>query len=538
MDFKNFKKVHEDDGSAVMQNDVGHKIHIVKSALSTDLLKRLKALPLHQAMPDDAVPPAQVSGQPTPPANSEDPYAWNILSATSGGTPVSPSTTPIQTGPSAISPEFAPSPSLNVPPSATSTTDQTKRDDLSLTPTGDYVGAMPGGSEAREAIGLHKEAEEEAASGEEGARQGYQDFLDKDIPQFKKDTASLLAERDAVAKDIADNKISASQYMDSKGTLGKVSTAIGLILGGIGSGLTGGSNVALDFLNKQIDRNLDAQRLDLGRKQNLLTALDNQYHNSMVRDNMFRSIHAEALANQIGQARASAMTPQAQSNALMAQSQLKQQSAQWFRQAQLAHMQDWVQGAPSGQAGQDARADQYLRVSRVLAPDQAKEFESRYIPGVGVSSVPLEPKDRETLQKKTELQSMLNEADDYLKQSGTMAVMPEFRAKGTALQNRINLRMGELADLTRFTPEENKIYQRSVPDLTGTHFTGSDQALLDGLRQENNDSLNTFYKQKGLKVAPAGSEERVTVIAPSGKSGTISRGNLKSAVAQGYKQVQ
>lgn len=60
--------------------------------------------------------------------------------------------------------------------------------------------------------------------------------------------------------------------MGSMGTVGRISTALGLILGGMGSGLTGGKNLAFEALQNAIDRDVDAQKLQLDKKNNLLTA--------------------------------------------------------------------------------------------------------------------------------------------------------------------------------------------------------------------------------------------------------------------------
>lgn len=54
--------------------------------------------------------------------------------------------------------------------------------------------------------------------------------------------------------------IKPNDYIDSLGISGKIMTGIGMVLSGFGSGLTGQPNMAYDYLNKQIDRNIQAQQ--------------------------------------------------------------------------------------------------------------------------------------------------------------------------------------------------------------------------------------------------------------------------------------
>ena len=55
-----------------------------------------------------------------------------------------------------------------------------------------------------------------------------------------------------------------------EGTLGKIGTAFGLMLGGIGSGLTHQPNAALQVMQNEIDNDLKAQELSSANKQNFL----------------------------------------------------------------------------------------------------------------------------------------------------------------------------------------------------------------------------------------------------------------------------
>jgi hypothetical protein len=82
-----------------------------------------------------------------------------------------------------------------------------------------------------------------------------------------------------VRSDIMQSKIDPQRFISNMSTGNKIGTAIGLILGGIGSGLTGGENVVLKQLNNYIEQDLFAQKAELGKKENLLSALTQKYGN-------------------------------------------------------------------------------------------------------------------------------------------------------------------------------------------------------------------------------------------------------------------
>lgn len=119
---------------------------------------------------------------------------------------------------------------------------------------------------------------------------------------FQARTAEIDRQRQEVAQALDADPVNAQRYVQSKSGLGKASTAIGLILGGIGGGLTGQANPALDFLNKQIDRDIDAQKEGRKGKENLLAQLEKQYGNERDAVTALSGILATRTANQINQA--------------------------------------------------------------------------------------------------------------------------------------------------------------------------------------------------------------------------------------------
>lgn len=155
--------------------------------------------------------------------------------------------------------------------------------------------------------------------------------------ETQKKYAALDRENEALTKAITNQKIDPTRVWSSADTGNKVLAGIGLILGGMGAGLTGGKNEALDTMNRIIDRDIDAQKADLGKKQNLLTMNYHKYGNLQAATTA-TSIQLNAVTQaQIASAASKSQNAQVQQNAALAIGTLKQQ--QNAQQMQLATME-------------------------------------------------------------------------------------------------------------------------------------------------------------------------------------------------------
>lgn len=113
------------------------------------------------------------------------------------------------------------------------------------------------------------------ASALEKGMNEYQDFWNTAQAHLQ----DLDKERQAVIQDIQTNQINPNRYFESMNTGQKISNAIGLLLGGIGGGLLHQENPVMKFINAQVDRDIEAQKTNLGKKNTLLEANLRQYGN-------------------------------------------------------------------------------------------------------------------------------------------------------------------------------------------------------------------------------------------------------------------
>lgn len=195
---------------------------------------------------------------------------------------------------------------------------------------------------------------EEAAKAESDLAQAQQPILQQavqrqqeQIKNYENNYSALDKERQAFQKDIQDKHIDPQHYMNSLGVAGRVSTAIGLILGGMGGGITGQGNPALDYLNKQIANDIDAQKANIGKTENLLAANMKQFGNLQDATKMTQLMQIDIVKNQLAEAAAKSTDPLVKARAQQAMGQLDMQAAPIM--SQMAMRRTLLGGMQSGQ---------------------------------------------------------------------------------------------------------------------------------------------------------------------------------------------
>lgn len=144
--------------------------------------------------------------------------------------------------------------------------------------------------------------------------------------------APLAQEAQDITHDVLQGHVDPNQLWNSKSGWQKMSTGIGIALGGLGSGMTGGPNQALQFFQEQIKNNIAAQEQTIHNKNTLLGHLSTMYSPAVAAKVAEGQLNA-ILAAKIEAAGANLKTPQAiaQKNALSGA--LKMQSSQALGQA-------------------------------------------------------------------------------------------------------------------------------------------------------------------------------------------------------------
>ena len=136
-----------------------------------------------------------------------------------------------------------------------------------------------------------------------------------------------LQERQDLISAVKANQINPNHYMESLGALGKIGTSIGMFLSGFGSNITHQPNMASDFLNNQIKRDIDAQEKNLGIKETLLSYNLKTFGNIRDAMDMTRLMQSDIYQEKIKEAMANAQGPLAQAQGEKLLGQLNEQYA-------------------------------------------------------------------------------------------------------------------------------------------------------------------------------------------------------------------
>lgn len=333
---KHFKKIKSDKATTTLKHKKhGHEIKLAHSALSPDMKSQLSALPM--------------DGQTAQPMQPEQPQAafakgGNVQRYATAGT-VEPdsddlsdiqSNQPIPDNSAVPTPDNGPAPQL-VKKAAPSTDSDpvydyqpgknpiplndsaVKRDQNLSSESNGFQGPVDSGSPASQASpdyfaqmqkGLADTFEGQKMNaqimGNLGANNALAEKNDsdaRDLDQYyaQQKEDQLLHKRAELNQWLESNPVNAQNYIGKMTTGGKIGNAIGLVLGGLGSGLTHGPNMALDYLNKQIDRDIDSQKQNIGLHQNLLSHNIQELGDARQGELLTRQQHNDAVASMLRQ---------------------------------------------------------------------------------------------------------------------------------------------------------------------------------------------------------------------------------------------
>jgi hypothetical protein len=355
LNLRNAKKISQDKHSSTFALGNGHKLRVAHAALKPEHVAAIKKMPINYDEGGDTSGQAPASLAVDTPT-TDQPSTLDLSVPTS----IAPS----GDGSAGAAPAASPEPSS--PPPSTSP---------DLTDASNNIEGGPGSQFARGYQGAQNAIKENAGVEARGA-QASADVLGNAAKQLDDLNARTEANRQLFVeqhkqfmRDAANDHINPNHYLQSQSTGSKIATAIGLFLGGFSSAYTHQGNPAADFLNKQIDRDIQAQKDNLQNKHTLLNANMNYYHDMQMADNATR---AQLLAiNQVKIQKAAALlgTPAAKARADAATSKLQMQQGQLLDQNALRGAALQQSNDPNG----SHMADPSQLVPILVPPEHQKE---------------------------------------------------------------------------------------------------------------------------------------------------------------------
>ncbi len=444
MNLKDFKKVQEDDHKAVLQNSKGHSFTIAKKALSPKHLDALKNLPLHASDGND--------GEPIPEQSNDS----------SEGAPESihpPMTLPqndsapgLAPAPTSPEPEPIPEPE-QAGMAAQPASDQTGQPVAKLNPDQEY-------------------------------QNSYNKTMADHAQQFGQEAALS-------AQDLRSGHITPETYHDlfaKKDTLGKIGTLFGLLISGAGSGLAHQPNAVLSMMDKEIDRDVEAQKQSKEGARNLYRLnMENELNKAGITykqaetSGVLKDIELKADTHTKNQMLIGSIGKMEGITNKLPPGQQKAQAAQVLQGASQAAAAKIQQNSLSGAKalvdnpeGEFQKRQKTLRQMQLLGMGDAgavADSESqRHMPGFGDSANPIPPDVRQELVGKAEYDRAAKEYVDFAKKHAAnwanlnakerIKVAHEGAVKAALLQGKFRL-------ATRggvYKTGEQEFIQKIIPD--------------------------------------------------------------------------
>lgn len=286
--------------------------------------------------------------------------------------------------------------------------------------------------------GLQGEAQARGQLGEQQAQQHEEaaQAQQKALDSYQQTFQGLNQERDNLIHDINNSYVSPDKFWKGDPTTGegghsKIAAGIGMILAGFNP--TNRPNAAIEFLNTQMNRSLEAQAKNLQTKDNLLAHNLQQFGNLRDAATFSRIQMQDIAAHQLDAAAGQAAGPVAKAQAMKASGDLRMQAANQMR---TFAMQRAMMGLANSTGGSPNAIGQMISQLRVWNPEAAKEMEGRYVPNIGLASVPIPNDVRQQIVAHKSVNDLMNTSLEFSRQhAGTLS--PTLRNQAETIQQQL-----------------------------------------------------------------------------------------------------
>lgn len=516
LNLSQFKKMKEDKKTVTMGHPTGHTITIFKNKLPALQRKLIEKLPVHMADGGDTEQSSEEQPVQSAPPPQQQSGGWDVFNDIGKGIhnftsglanvqvpelvgapsqskaaeigPQSPAEEPVKQ-------QEATNPVAN--PQAEPVKQKVNPNDVNNLNLGDVY--------KKELAGINHEASAKATLAEDQGEVERQHQQDLQIAEntWAKTNQDMQKHLTDTLSDIKNSHINPNHFLENMGTGQKIATAIGLLFGGFTGGFNRtGVNPAANWLNEQINRDVEAQKLNQSNKMNVYNGYLDQYKNAHVADQMARATQYGIYASKIREAANNSGSDIAKAAGEREAANLEQKIIPLVQNAHL--MQNISQfngssGQPGTLPGSEAQYKTILNSAQTINPDMYKDAQSKYVPGVGVASHPVDSKDSERLGNINELMPLIDRAlADQKKFGNSGAWSVKNRADAAADLNSINVSLNKLTGLNRLNDHEYQNYGKQIGNIGGINAGGTLETI-KRLKQQADSDRNSMMTSMGIK---------------------------------------
>lgn len=346
----------------------------------------------------------------------------------------------------------------------------------------------------KEGIALEAKGAQQAAKGSAEAFKGQIDQAKALQLDYNQQRQTIQSERTKLEKDIVDQKIDPNRFWNNMSTGNQILAGLSILLGSNSNG----DNQALKIIQGKMDKDLQAQTLELDKKKNLLSM---NYQKSgdlnqamlMTRDNQLSAIKA-----QLGMVASQSQNAIIQGKAKQALAMVDQQQAQLDAQLSIlrAQAQAVTGGVDTNQENVNLLMDKDYRAKRVKVGNTAYQ-----------AATPIEAKEVREMQSSAE---PFREIINKMSQLGTGALISGSREnlKADALKSQAIMHLKTIEKLGVLSATDVKLVEDQLNDprklkniLNGEAKSLEVLSNLDNKLEEAYKTKLTGYKGK-VKANP------------------------------------
>ncbi len=362
--------------------------------------------------------------------------------------------------------------------------------------------ADTGMQDAAKAVQQGMAAQQAAAAATQKAADDYQAKMAEHQAAYDKRFAQLDQDTKAIEEGVANSTIDPHRMWNNASTGNKVLAGIGVLLSGIGSGMTGQQNMAMTVINKAIENDIDAQKAELGKKQNLLSMNYRKYGDLQAAEAATANQLHSVVQTQIAAQSAKMGSAQAMTNGKLMIAQIQAQKDQTAQKAAGAAAAQDIFNQGGGKNLTPA-------VAEAVAPGQWVNTPA----GIKIAKT---KEDAKTLSEATQaannLMASLKDMATFNEKTGTTLPGQVDNTVAKGMRSDLLLQVKELAKLGVLSSQDVELVEPMIPDV-GAVRTDKVTAQIMQMQNMVQKKLQAAYaarlvNQQGLGKAPTAGQDQ------------------------------
>lgn len=319
-------------------------------------------------------------------------------------------------------------------------------------------------------------------------------------------------ERNRRLNELANEKINSNNYWGNMSTPDKIRSGIAILLGGIGAGLAGGKNMALETINDAINKDIEEQKAN---KQSMYNALIQQGHN----DEYATASVMKSMTDQIDaltkKYAASTKSAEALQNLQQLTAQLKMKQAEYDQAQHSTALKDSIMN--KALSGQELTPQEQMYLG-----DERKNYIAG--PGGGLATSGTEKNKTDAavaLSQRNQITESISEIKKLVAENSRAGISTEAKAKANA---RAAALVGQLRLLiagpgTLSDSDKEQIY-KVIPEnpLQLFSMTGNTMAKLDTAQDLVDNNTQKVLAVVGIPRSFGQKQKEQSVINPQWKA--------------------